>query len=435
MARDRLWTGGILLLAGSAIIAVLLFEAGVLRPGRAEERAIFVTPAPGGERVTLQLIFPYRSPRAGLAHYLEHLVYLSAIKGKWGDVDPDTNAVTESSSIRYTLSGRPEELSEMLGVLAGVYKPLALSPQQAAEERGIVMREYDLDTADDLRERAIEASAPYLYEGSSWAVSVIGTPQEIGALSLAEAEELHRATHLPERAILFASGDITRDRLVSALAQAGLPPLARTAALTPEVFPTASSDARWYSFPDDAVVPGLIWDKVVALPQAVDFDQLTAIADLLADILESGLAGSLAKPLMYDGAAARSFAASVYPLDESHVEFFLRATPDSGVGFRSLQAALDAALVDTARGIPAETFARHHRRTLTGWEADGGFSTGGWMDDYMLRRLVRQREPKSMFALKAIDENITLAQVNDLAARMTGPGRLAITEIGTDEGP
>lgn len=431
MNGGRRLTGGVLLLAALAIFVLLLAKIRLPTPGAEEAQAVFVAPVPRGDRAILNLIIPYEARRPGLAHYTEHLVYLSAIKGRWGDIDPDSNATTEASSIRYTLTGRGDQL----GVLAGVFAPIDVAPREAAGERDIVMREYDLDDANDLRERAIEATAPFLYDGSNLAYSVLGTPAEIDALTLAEARQFQRQTHLAERAILFASGNVTAEQLTAALHESGFPPLAPLSAMAPRQISLGPPAERQFSFPDDSTAAGLMWDKVVTLPRPMAFEQLAADGDLLGDVLESGLPGSLAKPLLYDGIMARSLKASVYPLDERHVEFFLRLEPDSGVSLATLRAALEAAIVEAARGVPAATFQRHHQRTLSGWQPGGGFELGAWMDGYMLRRLVVLRRPASLLTLKAIDETQSLARLNEVAALIAAPGRLAISAMGRDDDP
>jgi predicted Zn-dependent peptidase len=395
-----------------------------------EGQAITVAPQDAAGQVSLNLIIPYRATRPGLAHYLEHLVFLSAIEGKWGDTNPDTNAVTDDRSIIYTLTGKPDQLEAILRVLAGVFRPLSLSAPQADEERGIVMREYDLYLANDIRARAVEAIGPFLYAGTPSAFSVIGSPDDIKALSLAEAQRLHEDTHQPGRAMLFVTGEMTPAGLAAALEASHFPHLAALASIGPAPFNPAPPAERRFLFPDDATSPGFIWNKVIALPQPMDFDRLDATCYLLADILQSGLSGGVAKPLLYDGAIASYVWVSCDPLDERHVEVFLRAEPDDGVSFPALRKAVESALEQAPQAISPATFERLHKRLTAKWQCNCNAPSGGWYDNYRLRRLSAQRLPKSMAELQAIDATISFASLKDLATRLSAPGRLAVVEIG-----
>ncbi len=394
--------------------------------------AIFVAPAPGTGQLSIQLIFPYRADRPALAHYVEHLVCRSAIEGKWGDTDRDTNAVTTSTTIRYFLSGDPQDLKAILGVLRGVFQPLALSGQQAADERDIVMREHDLDLENNIRERAVEMTNAFLYQGNGNEFSVIGSRQDIEGLSLADAQQFQQATHRPERAMLFASGEVTEDELRVALAASSFPVLASRAEMKSSAFVMPAPAQRRFAFPDDKTVPCLSWDKVVPLAEPVEYDRLMAMCQLLETALESDLTGSISKPLIYDSAVASSVEATVFPLDEGHVEFLVRAEPEAGVGLGALGASLDGVLRAVSRGVPAETFERLKNRWNARWNDDADFARGDWFPDYMLNRLLTLHQPKSQFELRMIDETMSLADFNALTLRIAAPGRLAIVTIGKD---
>ncbi|MEI8179797.1 hypothetical protein [Aestuariivirga sp.] len=414
------------MLAGLASITSFLSVSGK-RSEPPEEQAVFLASDGSEGRVALTLIIPYEAAQPGLAHYLEHLVFRSAIKGLWGDTDPDTNAHTNENVIRYELSGPAGDLSLMLGTLAGVFRPITISDQRAADERGIVMREYDYRLANDVRSRADEATRPFLYSGTPAAISVIGSPKDIQGLTLDAARRLHAASHLPGRAILQVTGDVTMEDVTGALKTSHFPRLAALNSLYPSPALIAAPVERVFTLWDDVAEPGLVWDEVVALPKRESFEHLMSVSELLSDILRSGLDGSIAKPLHYDGFIARDIFVTVYPLDESHVEVYVRALPDSGVSLASLRAALERALQDSAKGIPVRTFARVHKRITDIW-----LEEPRWFVGYQLRRLMLNRMPATLTELKDIDDNLALADVNHLAASLVAPGRLAVVQMGRE---
>lgn len=412
------------------VLAALAVIASVMSlPGHQSDddgrQAIFVASEEASGPVFLTLIVPYTTRQPGLAHYLEHLVFLSAIKGKWGDTDPDTNAHTDENVISYEISGNASDLEEMLRVLAGVFNPITLSPQVAEDERAIVMREYEYRYADDVAARADEATRSFLYAGTQFAVSVIGSPQDIEKLTLDDARRLHAASHLPQRAILHVTGNVRLEDVETALHASGFPKLAAFNSLSTSSFLMASPAERSFVLPDEVAQQSLLWDKIVSLPRSDSFEHLATVSYLLADILEGGLEGSIGKPLHYDGFLARDVDVRAYPLDESHVEFYIRLHPDLDVSLVDLRSALERALAESARGIPPSTFARLHKRVADTWlgEAD-------WAGRYQLHRLARNRMPVALSELRAIDDNLTVEDINVLAASLVQSGRLAVVQMG-----
>ena len=213
---------GVLLcgLVGSASLAGLRDPAVFVVPGRSST-------------VSVNLIIPYEATRPALAHYVEHLVYLSVIRGKFDGTDPDDNATTNKSAITYTLNGPISQLPAILHVLAGVFAPLDLSTRAADEERDIVMREYDLDHDSGMEEEATDALNTFLFEGNGMSVSVLGSRGDIAALTLADAQRFHRDTHRPERAMLLVSGGVSTDDVAGLLATTGFPQFGSRGAMKP----------------------------------------------------------------------------------------------------------------------------------------------------------------------------------------------------------
>lgn len=419
-----------------AVAWLFLFLAGLGGTSVAEpqDQAIFVVPQ-NNAYVYVNLIIPYEASRPGLAHYVEHLVYLTAINARFGETDPDTNAFTYGNAIAYQLSGRARELQAMLQVLAGVFRPLDLTPGAAAEERGIVMREYDLDWATDLREQAVEALTAFLFAGNGEALSSMGTAEEIAGLTLEEAQRFHAETHIPGKAILLISGDVTDETAKTALADAAFPALSARSELEPARIHMAPP-AEWHaSFPDAKTVPALYWNKLVTLPEPISFDRLDGLCARLNAILKSGLPGGIGKPLYYDGMQARELSVEVSAVDESHVGIWIIAEPDDHVSFAAMRTAIEAALAVSAQGIPQASFARVSKRMIVPEPDVPAAADPGWSAPYINRRLLVQRLPLDTGALREIDRQISLAEVDHLMKVIaTGPGRIAIAEVGEDKG-
>lgn len=416
----------------SACLLILLVVAAV--PARAAEQAIYVAPTDTPGLVTVHVVIPYEAETPGLAHYAEHLVWLSALGGEVRLGDPHSNAFTSSQVIAYFMSGPSAELNAMLTRLARVFLPITLDHDFALEERGIVEREYDLRVAEKPDERAFEQMNPFLYDGNSLAVSVLGTATEIRALQVEDAKKFQEATHKPERAMLFVEGDITEDQIARALADTKFPEMRPASTLkVPPALNLAPPAEKVVRDPSEGAAPRMLWSKLVALPEPDSYDLLVFQANLLSDILISALDGGLAKPLRYDAFMARVFDVRLLVYDERHVEFFVSAEPDAGVGFAALREAVETALGQSAKGIPKPTYERALRRFRAAVPdpADRPANLKR-MAEYRFDRLLRERPMLDEQGLRDLMDQIEPGAIDRLAAALTAPGRTAVAFIGKD---
>ncbi len=384
---------------------------------------------------SVTLVFPQDTGSRILAHYTEHLTWLPNLGKGSRPGDRHTNAWTSDLAIGYWLSGPTEDLPDMLRRLKMVFDPIALPRKFAEEERGIVMREFDLRMANNPDAQAAEDMEAFLYEGNTLAASVIGTPGEIKSLSYDDAKAFHLATHRPERAQLVVIGDISERQLASAMHDADFPDInAKRQVMAPPAFKLAASEIRTFHYSKTIAAPRLIWRKVVTLPQDWDFDLLDIQTRLLRDILDTNLPGGIAGPLRFDSFLAKSFEIEILPIDEHTIEMSFLAEPDKDVSFSSLQEAFELALTRSAQGIPPATYARVHERFKSIWPHwDDEMAVSAWMADYVLNRVSNLREPLKITRLRNLDSQLRAKDIDSLLKAMTGPGRLAIGTIGKDQ--
>jgi hypothetical protein len=389
------------------------------------------------ERISAALVFSRTDFPGPLAHYAEHLVWLSYRGREARSLDRHSNAWTDKMSIGYSESGNPEDLPEMLRKLAKVFDPIDLPLDFAEQERDILLREYDLRMAGNAGNRASEEMDAFLYAGNPDAFSVIGTPAEILALTVADAKRFHAATHRPEFARLVTIGDVSSVDLSKALETSGFPELvSKSGAIAPPPFELAAPESRSFIYPDAEAAPRIVWRKVVTLPKPVDFELLDLQARLLAQILDTNLPGGLAGPLRFDNMTARSFTIQIWLLDEDNVEIVFNGDPDSGIGFAQLQSAFEVALADVARGIPDETYARVRERFNSYWpDWMDSENVATWMADYTKERVRGLRQPLPEHHLRQRDEQLNKQDVESLLKALAGPGRIAVAYIGKDQKP
>lgn len=400
------------------------------------EASTFVNSIPDEPEISVEVVLPYSPSQGPLAHYTEHLAWLNAVGGFARAADRHSNAWTNANAVGYWLSGRPDDLPDLLQTLKGVFDPLDLSPLFAAEERNIILREYDYRMSGNTDAQAADALDAFLYQGNGLAASIIGTPEQIMALDYAAAREFHAATHRPELATVVVTGDVTERQVRRAMRAAGWPDgQADRPQIAPPPFNLGEAAETSFRYPEATAAPRLIWRRVVALPEPVQFDLLEAQTALLRDILDTNLPGGLVGPLRSDGAVARSFDVQIWPIDEEHIEIGFRAAPDRGVTLSVLQAALEATLADLAMTeIPEETYTRVLNRFEGFWpDWDDREETADWMAGYVRDRVSALREPLSQRELKRLTGKLSLTTTNALLHQLAGPGRTASAFIGPED--
>lgn len=415
-----------LLLTGAAIFATL--------PPSATN--VYVVQIADSPVVEVTVVIPYPAGDGPLAHYTEHLVWLNTIGRTARAADRHTNAWTNPQAIGYELTGDSKDLADLLGTLFGIFDPIDLPPSFAAEERSIILREYEYRIVGNIDAQAAEALDAFLYEGNAIAASVIGTPAQINTLDDAAARDFQAQTHQPENALLVVTGAVTERQVSRALRAAGWPrPPSDRSEPTPQPFDLAELAQKQLRYPLPDAAPRLLWRRVVDLPDPVPFDLLEAELVLLADILNSNLPGGLAGPLQYDAAIVRSFELQIWPIDEDSIEISFRAAPDSDVTLTTLQAVFEAQLSGiAAAGIPQDTYARVLARSDDYWPdwADED-ETADWKADYVIDRVTNLQQPLSRRALKPLKNALSLTTSNTLLRQLVTEGRSASAFIGPEE--
>lgn len=386
--------------------------------------------------VYAHVIIGHGNPEPGVAHYVEHIAWLNTIGAKARSADRHSNAWTNPYAVGYWLSGQPDELDEILQTLSGLFEPLEVPVAFANEERDIILREYESRMVDKPDAQAAEAMNAFLYAENAMATSVLGTPDDIRELTYDDARALHTATHRPENATLVVTGDVTKREVSRALKEANWPERQNAnGEIQPPTFELAAPADTLLRYLEKNASPRVILRRVVALPEAVTFDLLETHALLLADILNTNLAGGLAGPLRFNNAIARGFDVQVWPLGERHIELRFSAAPDSGVSLSAVQTAFKETLAEISdTGIPDDTYQRVLNRFegfWPDWEDDD--ETARWVADYTLERVAALRQPLPRSDVKRLEQQLSHHTINTLLTTIAGNGRTAVAFIGPKE--
>jgi predicted Zn-dependent peptidase len=398
--------------------------------------ALTVITVPESPSIVVEVVLPFPTDQGPLAHYTEHLAWLNAVGGSARAANRHSNAWTSSLAVGYSLSGRPDDLPDLLGTLAGVFDPIDLRQDFAEEERSIILREYDYRMVNNPDAQTREAMDAFLYQGNGIAASVIGAPEQIMALDYDAAREFHAQTHRPELATVVVTGDVTKRQVRRAMREAGWPDAqVDRSQIAPPPFALAEVAQTSFRYPQATAAPRMIWRRVVSLPEPVQFDLLEAQTALLRDILDTGLPGGLVGPLRSDTGIARSFDVQIWPIDEDHIEISFYAAPDRDVSLAGLQAAFETTFFEiAATGIPEATFERVLNRFDGFWpDWSDTKDTADWMASYVRGRVTSLREPLAMRALKQLQTGLTLPSTNAILHQLAGPGRTASAFIGPED--
>lgn len=417
------------------IIALILFFWLFIILFESQEHSVYVQSAETQE-VQVHVIIGHGNLSPGLAHYVEHLAWLNAVGAKQRSADRHSNAWTNAYAAGYWLSGKPDELNEILKTLSGLFNPLEIPAEFAEEERDIVLREYESRMVDRPDAQATEAMNAFLYAENAIASSVLGTPDDIRELTYDDASALHTATHRPENATLVVTGGVTEREVSRALREANWPQRQNAnAEIQPPSFELAASADTLLRYPEKDASSRVILRRVVALPEPVPFDLLEAHTSLLGNILNTNLAGGLAGPLRFDAAIARRFDVQIWPIDERHIELSFTARPDRDVSLTAMRTAFEETLVEISNiGIPDKTYQRvlsRFEHLWPDWNDDD--ETARWMADYTFDRVSALRKPLPLSDVKRLEQALAHQTINTLLNEIAGEGRAAVAFIGPEE--
>lgn len=253
---------------------------------------------------------------AGLAHYLEHLMFkgtkrhpggtFSRLVSSHGGHD---NAFTSYDTTTYTQTVPADRLELVMSLgadrMAGLHFPVA----QGLTERDVVLSERRERTDDEPSGRLWEQMRKALYGVSPYGRPVIGTAEEIKGLTPALALERHKKNYAPNNAILVVSGDVEPQKVLK-LAE-------KTYGRLPRRFVPPRDRAR--DPMDRTARPAQIkvcdaglrqasWQRWGRAPKASD--PRSAAFEVLADILGGGRTSRLYRRLVMEDKIATGASAS-----------------------------------------------------------------------------------------------------------------------------
>ncbi len=349
---------------------------------------VFVVPDQNAKRVTAWLIVragcadEYDGDCRGIAHYLEHLLFINRDadhKSKVAMFPGGTgNGVTNSLTTYYVQSfpaGSPNDainLDKLIGHFAGLLVDVRATDDQAKRERNVVVQEVEGRISRNPQARFWIARNAALLPGDSLGQNVGGTTDGIRAFTMEDAKAFHKTWYHKSNATLVLHGPIDTeavrpmiDRHFSHLPATPVPPHVWSKA-RPQPLETVRLDTS------DAEVR----DTTVYLDRLISYVEPTAAADRRLAIaarnltnmyLASRVAGSPADTLLEQDGLVSQASVSFTRLREGQLRLTYAGVPADGVSPDSLLAAMRAELRRQAdRGVSPEVVERLKTRQRVG---------------------------------------------------------------------
>ena len=394
---------------------------------------------PGVEDVFLYLVFPSGEASnnfdEGLAHYVEHLAWLSTFGGDHNERMRHSNAWTNHFSTGYWHKTVDDDLHRALRVLMGVANPLSVKDDFALEERDIVLREYDYRVVERPLYSVFRDMDRALYGDGALARSVIGEPELIVGYSLDDAASLHKQSHALSDATLLVYGGVSEARLRAAVAS-----------LSIEGVHTLPSNPRSIRLVEDGVVQDRIsislselsddtflYRKLVPLDVCETSAGCAVLAQLAENALGSSLPGGLAGPLRYDQFVTRSFSFDITVIGERYVEVSFVGHPDTNTSLDELEGAFHAALHSRLEdGLPQETFDRVASRLAGQFDSVLERDRPGYNRDLVLDQLMSATPVFTLEDQINAVASVRLEDVNEFLKSLLVDGR-EVTRIVSAE--
>jgi len=311
--------------------------------------------------------------KAGIAHFLEHLMFKGTPKYPDGAFSRivranggNENAFTSQDHTAYYQRVMKDRLPLVMELEADRMQNLVLTDETVLPERAVVQEERRERLENEPSGLLSEQLDAALFTAHPYGKPVIGWMPEVAALTRQDALDFYRQHYEPHNAILIVAGDVTPDE-VKTLAERYYGPLenkrpAVERRRTTEPAPTAERrvimrDAR-------ASTPS--WQRQYLTPAARNLPAREELAlSLLADIVGGGNQSRLYQKLTVEQKIA-AYAGAWFSADMlDYGTLGVYAAPNTGVSVEQVEKAVDDVLADVAaKGVTQEELDRSRNSVI-----------------------------------------------------------------------
>ena len=311
--------------------------------------------------------------RSGVAHYLEHLMFLGTeelpagafnrIVARHGGQD---NAFTSWDYTAYFQNVAVDRLELMMEMEADRMANLQIPQEQALNERSVVIEERRQRTDNDPSARLTEQMFAALFQNHPYGIPIIGWAHEIETLTPDDATAFYRTWYAPNNAVLVVSGDIDAETLrpIAERTYGKIPARPVPERARPRE-PEMSAERRVVVRDDGVRLPD--WRRFYVAPAYGGGDGTEAYAlQVLNEILGAGGTSRLYRALVKDQQIAVGAGTNYSAHDLDHSVFAAFITPAADADLDAVEAAYEAEvarLID--EGVGADELAAAKQRLIT----------------------------------------------------------------------
>ena len=319
--------------------------------------------------------------KSGLAHFFEHLMFKGTPANPGdsyarfiGEVGGELNAFTSYDFTAYYATVGSAHLERIMELEADRMVNLALTAQQVAVEREVIVEERRLRTDNNPETLLLEQALATLFLNHRYGIPVIGWMHEIRSWTQEDALSFYRRWYTPSNALLVVSGDIDFDQFkYLATKHYGEIP-AQVVARRRATEPPSLTERRVIMKDSRAGRP--LWLRLYLAPSYGTADRSKTVAiEILAELLGGGATGTLPRRLVMERGLAAEVSASYDPAEIDEAMFVINAIPKPGVALEELERAIDEELNAMAKILsknPADLTRAKQKLIMAGLQARDG---------------------------------------------------------------
>ena len=304
--------------------------------------------------------------KSGIAHFLEHLMFKGTTEyptGMFSKIVANNggqeNALTSSDYTAYYQSVARDRLETVMKIEADRMINLDLPEKEVEAERKVILEERRQRTENSPRSILWEQANAALYLNHPYRNPTIGWQHEMEGLTKADAMAFYRRWYAPNNAVLVIAGDVTAadvrplaEKYYGVIPRREVPERARP--LEPP-----QRHARRVTYKDSRVDQPS-WSKMFIAPSYHRGETKHVYAlQVLSEILGGGATSRLYQEIVVKQKLAASAGAGYSGSALDYSNFYLYASPRSGVELERVEKAVEALVADLLeKGVTAEEVAR-----------------------------------------------------------------------------
>ncbi len=159
------------------------------------------------------------SDEAGLAHFVEHMVFKSTKKRNAFEISRDMeeiggeiNAFTSRETTSFVAFGLPEYLERYVDVLSDVVTQPTFTRRDIEMEQDVVIQEIR-SSEDMLEDCVFDRHFEYAFKGTSLALPILGTVESIESMTRERVLRFYRRQYVNQNLVIAAAGRVDHDEL------------------------------------------------------------------------------------------------------------------------------------------------------------------------------------------------------------------------------